>query len=545
MSAHEPAASSFGALVIGGGISGLVAAAYLARGGVRVCLLEAQTVLGGESQTVDIGDGFRAPFAQDSSFALDRATVRGLALHKHGLRYAERDMPLVALRHGGRHVVVPREFFAAQVAIVTQMPEDAIGWSEYRRDIFRLARRLRPLWNGAVQPREANIEAVAKSLRLSSADAEKLDMFTRSSAAAYLDRWFQTDALKIALMLDATIGGISPYEAGSALALLWRYAQESCGLQAASSQVDGGPGSLTAAFAAAARSAGAELRLGARAVGILADRGRVQGVKLENGETLRAPIVLSSLSEDATMNGLLPAAALPLNAGPVSRPAAVASAKVLLALSAPPPFAGLEGRALHGRLVVAERPESAADSKGAALRGEIARDPLLEASVPSAADASLAHSGTHVLSVWFPFVPVTPEGGWPAHADDLRSIAIDALAAYAPGLKDRIVQCRVVTPDEYAMQGGGVVSAPAPARILASFESRIVTRIVGLYLCGADAEPMPVPSGRAARLAAEIALRAKPRAETEMESAVALATEANTAEPGPELLESSDAEAAP
>ena len=108
------------------------------------------------------------------------------------------------------------------------------------------------------------------------------------SASAYLDGWFESDALKAALAFDVAAEGLSPHEAGSALALVWRYAQESCGLQGAVSQPKGGPGALAEALAKRREEAGAELRMGARVKAITLEDGHPTGVTLDSGEDLHA-----------------------------------------------------------------------------------------------------------------------------------------------------------------------------------------------------------------------------------------------------------------
>ena len=519
MSGELKPSRDFDALVIGGGVSGLTAGAYLAQGGVRVCVLEASDIFGGETETVDIGDGFRVSFTEDSSYALDPQVVRDLALHRLGLRYAERDRSLVALRPGGRPIVLPRETFASRVAISEFSPRDAQAWSAFRRETFGLARRLRPFWTQAGVAHTqglASADNVARTLRLSSADAERLDAISRMSVVAYLDRWFETDALKAALALDVAISGASPHEPGSALVLLWRYAQESCGLQGAASQIRGGPGALTYALAQAARDGGAALRGNARVRSILAEGGHVTGIVLQDGEVMHAPVVLSSLAASATLYGLLSPDALPLDIAMPPTAPALTTAKLFLALSGVPPFTGLDGAALRGRLIVAERPESAAEAKGAALRGEIPREMVLETTIPSAADDSAAPSGEHILSVRAHFLPRKVYPDWAAHADGFGRTVVSALENYAPGLRERIVDRRVVTPDELAARlGEDIFVSPSPQRLLTSYASRIGTRIEGLYLCGKGAEPVPVSAARAARIATQtvLSLRASARRE--------------------------------
>ncbi len=493
-------------IVIGGSVGGLVAAAYLARGGAHVTLLEARNTLGGEVENASIADGFSAPLIAHTLYALDPRMVRELELHKHGLQFVERDMPLVALRPGGQHIVIARDAHAARSRLAAYAAADADAYVRFRREAMAMARRLRPLWTGALPDGDAKPETAAQALKLSPSRSRELKALSRMSAASYLDRWFESDALKAALGFDAAADGLSPQESGSALALLWRYAQESCGLQGAVSQPKGGPGALVEALAEAVRAAGAELRTGARVIVITMEAGRPNGVVLENGESLPASVVLSSLSAARTLK-LAPPEAVGLGNGAPNSTASTGTAKLLLALKGLPPFAGLERDALRGRLVVAERPESAAEAKGAALTGRLPAELVMEIIVPSIADTSLSPQGQHVLSVRVPYLPLLPEGGWESRRDVLAERIITTLESYAPGLRERIVAQELLTPDDIAKRyGSGDEDASSARRLLTPCVTRARTQLQGVYLCGASAEALSAVSGCAGRVAANLVL---------------------------------------
>jgi phytoene dehydrogenase-like protein len=346
-------------------------------------------------------------------------------------------------------------------------------------------------------------------LQLPDREAELLDDLSRLSAAAYLDRWFENDVLKAALAFDVFPSGLSPHEQGSALVLIWRYAQASCGRQAAVSQLRGGPGALGSALETAAREAGAELRGSAPVSSIIVKKRRAIGVTLAGGEIIAASAVLSDLDSRETLLGLVPAEAIGFGtAASVPAPSKVAAAQIMLALSGPPPFAGLDRCDLNARLVIAERPEIAAEAKGAALAGLLPDELVIEAMIPTASDPSVAPAGSHVLSVVIPYMPAFIAGGWEAKREALRKRALAALESFAPGLKERILAHAVVTPDDMRERFGMAVAVSSSPvfRLLATYEARIRTSIAGLYLCGPSAEPLSELSGRAGRLAAALAL---------------------------------------
>jgi phytoene dehydrogenase-like protein len=343
----------------------------------------------------------------------------------------------------------------------------------------------------------------ARGLALSDRDADLLDMVCRSSANALLDRWFESDALKAALAFDAALGGFSPQETGSALMLVWRMAQKRWG------QPLGGPGALAAALEQAARQAGASLRAHARVKSIVVEGGRAAGVTLENGLTLRAGAVLSSLDARRTLGVFVPPGGIGFGtAASLPGPQIFSAAKLVFALAGRPPFAGLDAEDLRARLILAPRPEAAAEAKGAALAGRLPAEIVAEIEVPSIADPSLAPSDGHIVTVFLPFMPIAVDGGWEVQRDALRKRVAALLENYAPGFRERVVASAMLTPDDILSRYGDHSAAGNRAllRLIQPYEARIRTPLPGLYLCGHSAEPVDVLSGSAARMAAQLFL---------------------------------------
>ena len=508
VSAHE----TYDAVIIGGGVGGLVAACYLARAKARVLVLEMNAEFGGLAGAAALGDGFSALFAAHAVYALDPKMLRELNLSRHGLRFAQRDMATIALRPGGRHITLPRRTWRARAAIAAFAPKDAENYLRFKRAVSGMARRLRPLWSGDIDASsvgdETALAVAGRRLALSDHTMKDIEAVAAISAAAYLDHWFESDALKAALGFDAALGGLSPHEAGSALMLIWRHAQGSFWRRSAAAQLRGGPEGLAAALENCARRAGVELMSSARVERIIVDGGRAAGVMLATGEVFRARAVLSSLDQRRTLLELVPPARLGFDAAAsVPEPSKTAFAKVNLALGSPPPFAGLKLADLRGRLIIADRPESASEVKGASLTGELAPTLVMEATVPTAADPSLAPAGSHILSVLLPLLPTLPKGGWDALKAALRKQTLGSLESFAPGLKDRVLAAEVLSPDDIALRYGSIPAAPSGAsRLLESYAQRVRTAVPGLYLCGGDAEPVDTISGRAGRIAAAYAL---------------------------------------
>ena len=511
MDLRRSGSDSYDAIIVGGGIGGLVAAAYLARARAHVLLLEASGRFGGRTEMAEFAGGFRAPVSAQALYALDERALRELRLASGGLQFAQTGMDMIALRPGGEHFVLPQRGFRARASLAARGGPDGRAYAGFHKETRTFARKLRPLWDGSVRgvsgrDEDGMLAVLARRLRLCDRDAERLEDFSRLSAAAYLDRWFENDALKAALSFDAFPSGLSPQEAGSALVLIWRYAQESRARPSAASRLRGGPGAFAAALETPAKDAGAELRTAARVGSIIVEKRRAIGVTLASGEIIAGRAVLSCLDERQTLLGLVPPESLGFGtAAHLPAYQKIATAQVMLALNGLPPFAGLERSGLASRLLIAERPEAASESKSAALMDHLPKALAMEVTIPTVADSSLAPPGGHVLCALLPYLPVSVAGGWEAGREILKMRVLRALEAFAPGLRERLVDAHVVTPEDMAERsGGGVAAALATpwSRLLASYDARISTPIAGLYLCGSAAEPVNVISGRAGRLAA-------------------------------------------
>jgi phytoene dehydrogenase-like protein len=425
------------AIVIGAGIGGLAAAAFLARGGLHTLLLEA-------------GQAPREP--DEALIALDPRMVAELRLLSLGLAFTARDLPLAVA--GDMPLLLGRDLYAASSALAKFSDADAVAWPTYRRRLTAEARRLRRWWWTA--PDTGTPDAAW------SAGAQRgFRHLCFSGADAYLSARFETPSLLAALLWDAGAGGFAVSEPGSALALVWRAAQEMAGLQEAAAVAQSG--TLVASLRRALGMA--QLRTGARVTGILTKAGGVTGVVLADGSEIEADHIVSTLSraETLTMAGL-----------PQSLPA-IAEARILLNLKSEfvvpdtPP----------ARHILATRPDMHADAHEAARAGKLA--PELPMEWVMLAPDRIA-------------VTVRPVPAALAAEQRVRLAAkvVLALSRAIPGLADAMTGVEIRLRPQRARLGD--LLAPPPARL--------VTPIKGLLLAGEDAEPLPAISGRAGRLAA-------------------------------------------
>lgn len=463
------------AVVLGAGISGLVAATYLARAGVHVVVLEKEPMPGGIcANRVPVGE-FAVPPGPHTLVALDPKIVKELKLTKLGLRFAVRDLPLIVLRGDGSLLRLPRDLHEARRAIAPLSATDAERYAAFQHELFAFGRAMRGLWwdeNGTAKERALP-------------DLQRLRLM---SAGTWIESVFESEPLRAAFGFDALGAGWSPSAAGSALVLAWRAAQEMCGLQGAMAIPRGGPAMLVESLVKAAEAAGVEIRTGAEVARLAVEGEMVTGAVLASGETVSAGTVLSSLSRRKTLLEFLPPGMAGFAAARrIERAMEVGEGKLVLALKALPiTFKG------PARYIVTERLENLITAHAEARAGKLPSELALEIVALETGDAML-------LSVMIRPLPVSPPEGWKTLATRLIQTVLRQLEHLAPEMTAQIAGLGFVPP-----LGCDPVD---PERMLASWSSRIITPLSGLYICGEAAEPVPAISGRGARLAAAMAVR--------------------------------------
>jgi phytoene dehydrogenase-like protein len=543
--AARPAHPSYDVVVIGGGHNALVAAAYLARAGRRVCVLEKRGVLGGAAVTEEVIPGFKFSRASYVYSLFRPQIVAELELHRHGLQLLPR-VPssfTPTPRDGGPSLLLGAGAAADAAAIAKFSAADARAYGEYNALLERYAAALRPLLDvappdlGALWPpplrgrlaqgrwwrnaRDAFFYA-RQLLALGPALPGFLELLA-APASKLLHRFFETPLLKATLATDAVVGAMAaPSTPGSAYVLLYHV------MAGAWYGVRGGMGALSAAVAAAAREAGAELLPGAPVARILVERGRAVGVALAGGGEVRAPVVLSTAAPTLTLGPLLARegrALLPPRLAAALRCAGVesGSVKINLALSALPNFRckpsprGQEAvpQPWHrGTIHFEEDMEQLEAAFRDAAGGRPSARPMVEMTLPSVLDDSLAPPGKHVCLLFVQYAPYEPPGGgWdaPGAREAFAARVYAVIEAHAPGFTASILGADILTPLDleriFSLPRGNISHAAMTVDQVAFLRpaegaARYATPVPGLYLGGAGTHPGGGVMGAAGRNAA-------------------------------------------
>ncbi len=514
-------------IIVGGGHNGLVTAAYLARAGRSVLVLERRDLLGGCAVTEEIWPGYKVSTGAYLVSLLQERIVRDLELERFGYRVTPKDPAFFSVYPDGRHLFFWGDERKTLAEIAKFSTRDAEAFSKYEAHIERLARVVESLL--LVTPPELPpkrpgdfldyLKLLAKFRGLGAREITGLVKIFTQSAADLLDEWFESPEIQVTLATDGVIGANGgPRSAGTAYILMHHCMGGVGGKRGLWGFVHGGMGAVSEAIAASARSHGAEIRTNAPVSRLLVRDGRAEGVVLEGGEEIRAGIVASNLDPKLTFLKLLNATDLDPEFVAAIRNYRVegTSLKMNLALEGLPDFTAFPGTPgpQHGATMhicpSIEYVERAWDD---ARYGRPSRNPLLEMTCPTMYDPSLAPAGKHIMGIFLQYAPYTlRDATW----DDLREPygdrVLDVIAEYAPNMREIVRERQILSPLDlerrFGISGGNIFHGEMSLdqmfvmRPVAGW-ARYRTPVKGLYLCGSGAHPgggvMGAPGFNAAR----------------------------------------------
>jgi phytoene dehydrogenase-like protein len=512
---YQRGMTAYDVLIIGAGHNGLTCAAYLARAGLSVKVVERRHVVGGAAVTEEFHPGFRNSVASYTVSLLNPKIVRDLALANHGLRIVERRAQNFLPLPDGRFLLAGEGRTRTEIAKFSEC--DAERYEAFTAELERIADLLRALVLRAPPnitegwSRRSVLElvkAAALGRRLSRLSMEErrvlLDLFTKS-AAEYLDGWFEAEPVKALFGFDSVVGNYaSPYTPGSAYVMLHHVFGEVNGRKGVWGHAIGGMGAISEAIVRAARAAGAEIETDAPAREVVLEKGRATGVVLEDGRTLRARAVAANVNPKLLYGRLVPPNALaPEFATRMSRwRCGSGTFRMNVALSRLPDFTALPGSGDHltsGIIIAPSLPYMDRAYQDARAHGW-SREPIVEMLIPSTLDDTLAPAGAHVASLFCQHVaPELPDGrSWDECRDEVADLMIETVERYAPGFKDSVIARQALSPLDleriFGLTGGDIFHGALSLDQLFSARPMLGYAdyrgpVPGLYHCGSGAHP--------------------------------------------------------
>ncbi len=478
-------ARSYDAVVVGAGHNGMVTAAYLARAGLAVLVVEQRDEPGGLLVTSDLAKGVRAPALAHTVGRLRRSVIQDLSLHRHGLTLLRPEARVFAPQPDGRALTLWSGASRTAEGLREWSEADAAAYPAFDRKVRALASLVAylhvttpphlksPTFHDALGGLK-----LGRAFRGMSAHARREVLRVMPMAVAdFVAEAFESPALRGVLSTRGVqYSALGPWSAGTVNVLLSDSAGNDGGASGQTVYAKGGPGALAAALVSSLKAFGGEVRTGAAVSRMIERDDRVVGVALSTGEEIAARAVVSGVDPKRTLTRFVDPVSLGPSlvwrAGNIRTPGVVA--KVNLALSGVPRFAGVErdDPRLRGRIVIAPSVDHVERAFDASKYGRVSDEPYLEATIPTLSDDSLAPEGMHVMSVLMQWAPYRlREGGWDEEREPLGDLVLKTLDAYAPGLSDLVTARQVITPLDLE-RGFGLTEGNAAREILADLTHR-------------------------------------------------------------------------
>jgi phytoene dehydrogenase-like protein len=520
---------SYDAIIIGGGHNGLICAAYLARAGRKVLVLERRHLVGGAAVTEEINPGFKYTVCSYVVSLLRPQIIADLNLPDHGFELLPLNGTLTPMLNGD-HLMRWHDAGETRLELMRHSAADAEAYEHFAMLMYHLGMAVRPmLGTTPTDPTSLSPVALSRMADLAKQFGKKaeylydLAKLMTMSSGDFVEQWFETPALQGTLASSGIIGTfLGPRSPGSAYVMLHHYMGEIDGEFRAWGLPRGGMGGVSEAIASSARAFGAEIRCEAGVSNVIVQGGKAVGVALSDGEEIYAKSVISSVDPKLTFEHLVDAEHLPdeFRKHIARYKIRGSSGKVNLSLDALPKFTCLQHLSeaeqiayLSGAMSISPNINYLERAFDDAKYGHYSRKPYMDMVIPSLIDPTLAPPGKHVVSLFCAYAPYDlAEGTWEDHRDGFGDAVINTLAEYAPNLKDIILHRQVLSPWDMEQQMGltqgnifhGELTLeqlfflrPAPG--YADF----TTPVRSMYMCGSGCHPGGGVMGAPGKLAAE------------------------------------------
>jgi phytoene dehydrogenase-like protein len=508
-----PVAERYDAIVIGAGHNGLVTAAYLARAGLRVLVLERREMVGGACVTEELWPGFKVSTAAYVCSLLRPEIIRDLELKYHGFELLPRNPSSFTPFPDGRYLLMGPDADLNRREVSKFSARDALALPRYERMLERVAEFMEPIlvqtppdpWSGRLRDLW-QLGKMAWRFRKLGKDGPAAIEILSGAIRPILDRWFESEELKATLATDALIGAMAaPSMPGTAFVLFHHVMGECNGVRGVWGYVRGGMGGLSLALAGAAQRHGAQIRTGAAVARIAVRDGRATGVVLEDGTEIAAGRVVSNADAHVTFLRLVDQKELPAEFADAVRHIDYTSGslKINVALSELPDFIALPGKEAapqhRGTIHIAPSMDYMERAYDDAKYGQPSQSPILECTIPSTVDPTVAPAGRHVMSMFVQYAPTKlRDASWDDVKESFADRCFDVLAKYAPNIRGAVIERQVLSPLDierrFGLTGGNIFQGAMTLNQL--FFLRPVagyanyrTPIRGLYLCGAATHP--------------------------------------------------------
>jgi phytoene dehydrogenase-like protein len=522
--------AQYDAIIIGAGHNGLVTACYLARAGWKVLVLERRYLVGGACVTEETFPGFKVSTAAYVNSLFRKEIIHDLRLAEYGFEVLERNPSSFTPFPDGSHLLLGPDPNLNRRQISKFNVRDAAAYPRYEAMLERVADVIEPTLVMAppnlLRPGLGDLWKLFQLGRafrkLGAGMSEAIEVLT-GPARTILDRWFESEQLKATLATDAIIGAMaSPSMPGTAYVLFHHVMGETNGKRGVWGYVRGGMGGLTQALAKAAQALGVEIRCDTEVAKIQLQNGFATGVVLANGDEFRARVVASNADARVTFLRLIDPQVLPddFRAAVERIDYQSASLKINVALSELPEFSAFPtagpGPQHRGTIHICPDLDYIEHAYDDAKYGRPSEHPILECTIPSVVDATVAPPGQHLMSMFIQYAPYQLRGTtWDEQREPFADRCFELLDEYAPNFKKSVLARQVLTPVDlertFHLTGGNIFQGAMTLNQLFSFRpvpgfAGYRTPIRNLYVCGSAAHPGGGVMGAAGWNAARVIL---------------------------------------